>query len=135
LWWLYFDTVGSEGLSRNRGAAFAWGYGHFALYGAVGAIGAGVQAQLELGVADHGLAAASVGVPVAVALLAIAFLQRTANHRVGSAGAQAVAATVVVGVTLTLGARGPAILDLVLAGVMTALVVRELRAPQPSPRH
>lgn len=90
LWWIYFGALGREALTRNRTAAFLWGYGHYALFAAVAAIGAGVQAQLHLAHADHGgdplVSAAAVAVPVAVSLAAIAWLQQVANRRVGAAG-------------------------------------------------
>lgn len=105
LWWIYFDRLGREGLQRNRRAAFVWGYGHYLLFAAIAAVGAGVQAQLDLlapvgealalpgpgpgraagdgagGALAPGTAAAAVALPVALILAAVAWLQHAANRR------------------------------------------------------
>ncbi|MBM7502961.1 low temperature requirement protein A [Agromyces aurantiacus] len=82
LWWLYFDALGGDPLERSRTAAFVWGYGHYVLFAAIAAIGAGFRAQLEID-AGHGVAGAA-GVAVvaasgAISLAAIAWLRRVAG--------------------------------------------------------
>lgn len=47
LWWLYFSKEGHL-ISDKRGHAFAWGYGHFIIFAAGAAIGAGLAVQVEL---------------------------------------------------------------------------------------
>ncbi|GAB2839463.1 low temperature requirement protein A [Actinocorallia aurea] len=74
LWWLYFSRDASERLTDTR-AGFLWGYGHYAVFAASAAVGAGlslVAAHLEheTHISDE-LAAASVTVPVAVFLVAL----------------------------------------------------------------
>lgn len=130
LWWIYFDVLGRDALTRNRKAAFLWGYGHYALFAALGALGAGVQAQLHLAHAVGGthdlVSAASVVVPVAVSLASIAWLQQAANGRVGEA------AWLYLGVLLALlvlplsGVLSPALVDLFLAVIVVVLVAREV---------
>lgn len=47
LWWLYFSA--EDHLESDRNAdAFAWGYGHFIVFAAGAAIGAGFAVQVEL---------------------------------------------------------------------------------------
>lgn len=119
LWWVYFDRLGRDALTRNRRAAFLWGYGHYALFAAVAAFGAGVQAQLHLAHDDHGVdqvvQVAVVAVPVAVSLAAIGWLQQAANGRWGDA------------VGLYVGA-GVALLALPLSGVLSVAVADGLLA-------
>ena len=44
VWWTYFGTVSSAGLSRERlGAAFVWGYGQFAAFTGIAATAVGVE--------------------------------------------------------------------------------------------
>lgn len=79
LWWTYFDTVGAEGLTRNRRAAFTWGYGHYVLFASLAAIGAATQAQLELLAAGQSSSATALGTAVSLSLVAMAALQHSAN--------------------------------------------------------
>lgn len=87
LWWLYFDTLGADALVRNRQAAFAWGYGHYAIFAGIAAIGAGARVVLDA-LAGQGIEggagalAGSAGVrliagSVAVVLLTMLVLARS----------------------------------------------------------
>lgn len=75
LWWIYFSEPAGEGLERHRDRSFVWGYGHYLIFAALAAIGAG----LEVAVASAGghteagtrTVVASVAVPVAVVLVMI----------------------------------------------------------------
>ncbi|TQM61753.1 low temperature requirement protein A [Humibacillus xanthopallidus] len=130
LWWIYFDALGRDALTRHRRAAFLWGYGHYVLFAAVAAVGAGVQAQLQLDahgeVTDHVVSAAAVAMPVAVSLAAIAWLQQAANGKVGDAVWLYLGAVVACCALPLAGAWPVAAIDALLAVVVVALVVREL---------
>jgi low temperature requirement protein LtrA len=73
LWWIYFAEPAGEGLAARRDRSFVWGYGHYFIFAALAAIGAG----LETAVASEGehfeaserLVIASVTVPIAVVLV------------------------------------------------------------------
>lgn len=105
IWWLYFDTLGREALERHRRAAFIWGYGHALLYASIAAIGAGVQAQLDVpSAAGSGWFTAA---PIALALLSLAWLQQSANVQTRSAVLLAVLAAAVL-VLAGLGSPWPA---------------------------
>ncbi|SFF86029.1 Low temperature requirement protein LtrA [Actinopolymorpha cephalotaxi] len=43
LWWLYFLQPAGEGLSRNREQSYLWGYGHYFIFAALAALGAGLE--------------------------------------------------------------------------------------------
>jgi low temperature requirement protein LtrA len=83
IWWLYFDTLGSNALERHRKAAFIWGYGHALLYAAIAALGAGVAAQLDE--PPSSLSRWFVALPTMIALVSLAWLQVSANLRRESA--------------------------------------------------
>lgn len=127
LWWVYFDALGRDALTRNRRAAFTWGYGHYVLFASVAALGAGVQVQLD----DHALAdpvrVASVAAPVALSLASIAWLQVAANRRAGDA----VRIIAGAGLALLVLAAGwwvtPTAADVALAAVVVGVVVGEVR--------
>ncbi|MFE9253247.1 low temperature requirement protein A [Streptomyces sp. NPDC007088] len=84
LWWLYFS--GREARLDSLRTALGWGYGHYVVFAAVAALGAGLEAALdatehEAPVSEQA-AALSVAVPVAVVLAAVGVL-----HRLTGAGA------------------------------------------------
>lgn len=124
IWWLYFDTLGRQALERHRRAAFIWGYGHALLYAAIAAIGAGVQAQLDL----QGSAASPwlLVVPTGVVLLSLAWLQQAANVRMGSATALVAVTIALVGVT-ALTASLPWVGEIAAAAAVVLAIALELR--------
>lgn len=128
-WWLYFDVLGSEGLTRNRRAAFAWGYGHLAVYAGIAAVGAGVQAQLEL--LSHGgdgtTAPVAVAAPVAVTLVVLAWLQHVANLRSGEARLLVASGLAVAAVGALGGTTGAVVTDVLVASWLVVAVLASRR--------
>jgi low temperature requirement protein LtrA len=47
LWWLYFLQPAGVGLETNREKSFIWGYGHYGLFAALAALGAGLEVAVE----------------------------------------------------------------------------------------
>ena len=78
LWWVYFMLPSGELLERFRGRGFVWGYGHIVVFGALVAVGAGldVAAMATEGEAhiDALSVASAVVIPVFVLLLAFLVL-------------------------------------------------------------
>ena len=73
LWWLYFLKEAGDGLERRRDLRFLWGYGHYAVFAALAALGAGLEVTVEavshqVAASDGGVALSVVG-PVAVFLV------------------------------------------------------------------
>ena len=124
LWWVYFLRPAADGLRETPGNAFVWGYGHYIVFAAVGALGAGlevaVQSALHEAHAGPRTAAFAVAVPVAMTLLVIAGLR----IRLAGGGtlffryAAAAAAIVLVALVPPLG------LSVVLMGLVAALLAR-----------
>ncbi len=87
-----------------------WGYGHYVVFAALAAIGAGLEAALEAAEHHGHLSARSAGLAVAVPV-AIALLMLGALHRATHTGAVGHALLVVAGalVVLTLGFNAPAL--------------------------
>ena len=78
LWWSYFKHEPDVSRRRSLGAMIAWGYGHYFVFAAVAALGAGLQVAADT---THdatdlapAVAALTVAVPVVVYLVALAFL-------------------------------------------------------------
>jgi low temperature requirement protein LtrA len=75
LWWLYFLQPAGPALERRRELSFLWGYGHFGVFAALAALGAGLEVAAEALAhpiaASPTLVAGAVAVPVMVAVLLI----------------------------------------------------------------
>jgi len=72
LWWLYFLEPAGDGLDDRRDRSYLWGYGHYGIFTALAALGAG----LEVAVADtgHGIAASPLAIGYAVAISVAVYL-------------------------------------------------------------
>jgi low temperature requirement protein LtrA len=85
MWWLYFAKPAHRFLTSNR-AAFVWGYGHYFVFGAAAAVGAGLAVNVDHATGQTHLgasaAAAAVTVPVAVFLCTL-WLLHIRPHRAG----------------------------------------------------
>jgi low temperature requirement protein LtrA len=72
LWWLYELEPSADGLSTRRGRAFLWGYGHYGVFAALAALGAGLEVAVRhIGTHD---ALDTLGAGYAVAVPTAAFL-------------------------------------------------------------
>jgi len=128
LWWLYFLEPAGEGLAVKRSRAYLWGYGHYGVFAALAALGAG----LEVAVADagHHLDVSPVALAYAVALpVGIFLLLLWAVHAVLESRSQirpAVilpAAVIVLLLPLTVDILEVPVLVVVIALVCVAVVV------------
>ncbi|SEH03968.1 Low temperature requirement protein LtrA [Nonomuraea solani] len=72
LWWLYFLGPAGEGLSDRRHRSYLWGYGHYGIFAALAALGAGLEVAVEQ--SGHAVAASPVTLGYAVALPVSVFL-------------------------------------------------------------
>jgi low temperature requirement protein LtrA len=74
MWWLYFDRP-AEHHESTSGGAFIWGYGHYFLFAAIAANGAGLAAAIDFETHHSVLGAVAtsytVAAPVAVYLLGL----------------------------------------------------------------
>ena len=70
LWWVYFLEPAHEGLVKRPSRSFYWGYGHYLVFAALAAVGAGLEVGVEaLGhhvEAPPTVVAYAIAVPVAV---------------------------------------------------------------------
>lgn len=74
LWWMYFDWP-MDGLLTSLHKAFIWGYGHFFIFAAAAAVGAGLAVEIDQALHHTEIgpvgAGAAVAVPVAIYLIAL----------------------------------------------------------------
>jgi low temperature requirement protein LtrA len=98
MWWIYFDQPAHRGLKTIR-HGFVWGYGHYFIFGAIAAAGAGLAVLIE--VAGHAAhipheeAGLALAVPVAVFLLAVLAVLMVPLRRSPAVMASTVAAMLV----------------------------------------
>ena len=78
LWWAYFKREPDIGHHRSLRTMLGWGYGHYFVFAAVAALGAGLQVAAdtthEATALGPQMAAGTVAVPVAIYLVALAVL-------------------------------------------------------------
>ncbi len=79
LWWLYFLQTAGDGLARRRERSYLWGYGHYGIFAALAAVGAGLEVAVEQ--TGHHVAASPVAIGYAVAIpVAIVLILLWALH-------------------------------------------------------
>lgn len=82
MWWIYFDMPSEHVVDRARGTmtessggAFLWGYGHYVVFAAAAATGAGLALQVDQATGHSALSGVQAGltvtVPVACYLVAV----------------------------------------------------------------
>ncbi len=127
LWWAYFKHADEERLRESLRSALLWGYGHYLVFAAGAALGAGLQMTTDttLHGPHAGARAASfaVAIPVTVYLVVLALLRAT-NTREDRAALPLVFGTAVL-ITLTAAVVGPLSLPLsvLVMGLLVALLV------------
>jgi len=78
LWWLYFQHYAAEEIRQSLPWTFAWAFGHYLIFAAVAALGAGLQVAIDTLL--HGthvtptFAAFAVAIPVALYLVVLVLL-------------------------------------------------------------
>jgi low temperature requirement protein LtrA len=123
MWWLYFDRPAGALLVSTR-TAFLWGYGHYLIFSAAGAVGAGLAATASgrLSTRGEGLA---VAVPVAVFLTTVWALHLRPHQRGPILVACPLAAALVL-----VGAFGPAPLATVAVALVGSVALTTLSGRQ-----
>ena len=135
LWWTYFLGGDEAGLTTVR-SGMIWGYGHYFVFGATAALGAGLEAAVEAeeGVAPVGdvAAAFAVAVPVVVVLATLTQLRRitwsadTTAHGIVATASILILASAGAAAVLPLGVA-VLLMGMVLAGTLAIYLRRGRR--------
>lgn len=108
IWWAYFLQPAGDGLARRRQRSFVWGYGHYLLFAALAAVGAALDAAVQVGThpepADQLVVGLSLAVPAGAAVLLIWALHAPLLERSGYPAPVAIPAAALV---LVAGAAAP----------------------------
>jgi low temperature requirement protein LtrA len=68
VWWIYFLEPCGKGLAANRDRSYLWGYGHYGVFAALAALGAGLELAVEHGGEPVHVSATVVSAAVALPL-------------------------------------------------------------------
>ncbi|MEO7296091.1 MAG: low temperature requirement protein A [Candidatus Limnocylindria bacterium] len=138
MWWAYFKHNAAADHDLERETAFLWGYGHYVVFAAVAAVGAGLNVAADLLHEEAAIgsvtAALTVAVPVAIYLVAAWLVNRSGRaaalvRPVLLAAALVVAAAVGVGsVDLSLSVLVMSLIVATLVGVSAYRASRSLPA-------
>ncbi len=129
MWWLYFDRP-THDLLTSLPRAFAWGYGHFAIFASAAAVGAGLAVAVDHATGNAAVgqvgAGAAVAVPVATYLLGLWILH--VRMREGAISGAGLTPIVVLLILLTPWTGAAVLLTgLLLAGLLAIKLVRRYR--------
>lgn len=133
LWWLYELEPSGDGLSTRRERSYLWGYGHYGIFGALAALGAGLEVAVRQVGAHNALDTLGAGYAVAVPTAAFLMLLWVSHSpivpqsRVRPSVLLGAAALVLLAPVATAGAGVGAIIALVAlvaAGAVAVTVVR-----------
>jgi low temperature requirement protein LtrA len=84
MWWVYFDRPVHDLLTSSR-KAFLWGYGHYFVFAAAAAVGAGLAVSVDQATHHAAIgpvgAGAAVAIPVAVYLVSLWILHDRPEYR------------------------------------------------------
>jgi low temperature requirement protein LtrA len=141
VWWLYFDFVDGRALILNLRASFQWGYGHFLVFAAIGAMGAGAQVAVNAYEAHQfGLAGQlAIGLPAAICVAAMAWIRSLSIGAVWSVTAGRMSSALLILIAaITAGSAGPAATAVAVATVLVIQATAEtiwhgLRQPADTP--
>jgi low temperature requirement protein LtrA len=129
VWWLYFDFVDGQALLGASSVAFRWGYGHYLVFAAIGAMGAGAMVAVDIDEEhlDFGIAPRlAIAVPAACYVVAVAWIRSfTEPTAPVVTAARLGSAVLVVGLGVLAGAGGATATVVAVAGVLMAQAVAE----------
>ena len=84
MWWMYFDRPVHD-LLTNFKTALVWGYGHYLVFAAAAAVGAGLAVNVDYATHHAKISAAAAGaavaIPVAVFIVCLWFLHDRPDYR------------------------------------------------------
>lgn len=133
MWWVYFDQ--SARILRDARSAFLWGYGHYFIFAAAAAVGAGIQVAIDTATGAAHISTRAAGlalaIPIALYLLGIWALHVGVHQgNLARSAASPLAAALVIVAALT-----PWPLPLIATVLVARVGVAILTAPQSQMAH
>ncbi|MEV5968004.1 low temperature requirement protein A [Kribbella sp. NPDC051952] len=127
LWWLYFLHPAGPGLEGRRERSYHWGYGHYGIFAALAALGAGLEVAVEQTGHELHISATAVGYAVAVPVAVFIGLlwivhSLIAERAVVHLGIASAAIAIILLLPLTTPALGPTTVLALMTATCVALV-------------
>ncbi|MGZ0213317.1 MAG: low temperature requirement protein A [Actinomycetales bacterium] len=127
LWWLYFSEPAAEGLENRRDRYLFWNYGHYFLYAALAAVGAGIEIAVRSVMSDLESSELVVGyslaLPVALVILLLWILHAPMVERVSiPRTATVIAAVAILALPFAAGSLGTIGVAVAIAAVTVVLL-------------
>ena len=131
LWWLYFLEPAGDGLARRRDRFIPWGYGHYGIFAALAALGAGLKVAVEQNghhiTASPVVAGYAVAIPVGVFLVLLwAVHAPIVTHLAVRPAVMLGGAVVILLLPLTAAVIGLAVVVATIAAVCALIIVTTL---------
>jgi low temperature requirement protein LtrA len=131
VWWLYFLVPAGSGLEERRRWAFVWGYGHYLVYAALAALGAGLEVVVAATMGDGShldstVVVASVSGPLALIVVMLGALHVPILGLPPWRPAAIMAVVGLVTITAVADVLGPTVSMALVAVVICALVTADL---------
>jgi low temperature requirement protein LtrA len=83
LWWIYFLEPAAAGLIRHRSRSYVWGYGHYGIFAALTALGAGLAVAVEQTALQVEITSVAVAYVVAISVSVFLVLVAALNSLLG----------------------------------------------------
>jgi low temperature requirement protein LtrA len=83
-WWLYFLHPAGPGLLARREHSYRWGYGHYAIFTAVAALGAGLDVAVEQTAGHTHTSPTTVGYAVAIPMAVFVLALRAVHQSISN---------------------------------------------------
>ncbi len=129
MWWAYFKVPAAISHRLAFGWQIAWGYGHYVIFAAIAALGAGLQVATDAVTDPEHLpsvtAALTVAVPVVVFLIAVGVLHQR-GHRWSAFGSVAVSALLVLAAAAAASVVGVPIAVLLMGVLLSGSVAANI---------
>ena len=84
VWWSYFKHEAADGIRVSFGSALTWGYGHYLIFAAIAALGAGLGVVIDALGQPGEIAAQAAAFAVAIPLAVYAIVVSVVHARLGS---------------------------------------------------
>lgn len=132
MWWLYFELAGETVLTSLR-RAFLWGYGHYFIWAAAAAVGAGIAVAVDQSTGhvpiEGRYARFAVAVPVAAYILCVWAINHVPTGPTGKRALLAPLAALLVLLT-PLSDQGVLLIGLILVALVAAKLSYQIRDPE-----
>ncbi|MEV0697523.1 low temperature requirement protein A [Saccharopolyspora sp. NPDC050389] len=86
MWWIYFKHSAVEQLRDSKRAPLAWGYGHYLVFAAIAAVGAGLEVAIDANAHEAHVSTVAAALTVAIPLIVYLVTTAALHSQMADAG-------------------------------------------------